>query len=360
VKTWHLTLGRLTRLSACLVFAVCSSLLAACSLPGGPGGAGSVTPTVKLGLSAPFEGLYRDLGYEVLQAVRLAVRQRNAAGGLGGRYLVELVALNDFNEPQEAVRQAGEMATDPDILGVLGGWSAETARQASPEYRRLGLLFLVPAEDPARLGAEAARFAAHDLGALRAVILHGDSVSDAALASAFETGFASQGGAVVATIAPSPGARGSDWLRQSLSARPDLFFVAVDAPAAAEWIAQIREAGYAGPVVGGPGLGSPLLVKIGGEMVVGVFYVSQFPPLQRDPGFVAGYQALSGGAPPSPISAWAYAAAGRLLDALDVAASSGTDDFSPVAIQAALPGRLDGGLGAYIYVIQADNVFGQP
>ena len=342
------------------MLAVCSSLLGACSLPGGPNGVGSVTPTVKLGLSAPFEGLYRDLGYEVLNAVRLAVRQRNAAGGLGGRYLVELVALNDFNEPQEAARQAGEMAADPDILGVLGGWSAETARQASPEYRRLGLLFLVPAQDPARLGAEAARFAAQDLGALRAVILHGENAGDAALASAFETGFASQGGAVVATIAPSPGAPGSDWLTQALSGRPDLFLVAADAPAAAEWIAQIRGVGYMGPVVGGPGLGSSLLVEIGGEAVEGVFYVSQFPPLQGDPGFVAGYQALSGGAPPSPISGWAYAAAGRLLDALDAVASSGTDDLSPGVMQAALPGKLDEGLGAYIYVIQPDNVFGQP
>jgi ABC-type branched-subunit amino acid transport system substrate-binding protein len=116
-------------------------LLAACSFPG------SVKPTVKIGLSAPFEGLYRDLGYEALHAVRLAVQQRNETEGVGGRYWVELVALNDFNEPEDALVQAGKMAVDNDVLGVLGGWSEETAVAVAPEYERLGIPFLTPEMD---------------------------------------------------------------------------------------------------------------------------------------------------------------------------------------------------------------------
>jgi ABC-type branched-subunit amino acid transport system substrate-binding protein len=116
--------------------ATCSLLLAACCT-------GSLPSTVKIGLSAPFEGTDRDLGYEVLHAVRLAVRQRNEAGGVGG-YLVEMVALNDFNEGPEAVVQAHKMAVDPGVLGVVGGWSAQTAAAAGPEYGRLGVAFLAP------------------------------------------------------------------------------------------------------------------------------------------------------------------------------------------------------------------------
>jgi len=119
----------------------CVVVLSACSFPG------SVKPTVKIGLSAPFEGQYRDLGYEVLYAVRLAVRQRNELGGVGGRYLVEFVALNDFDEAGEAITQARKMAVDPGVLGVLGGWSPETAQVAAEEYGRLGLPFLAPAAD---------------------------------------------------------------------------------------------------------------------------------------------------------------------------------------------------------------------
>jgi hypothetical protein len=117
--------------------ALCLLLVTACSFPG------SVKPTVKIGLSAPFEGQYRDLGYEALYAVRLAVRERNAGGGVGQRFLVELVALNDFNEADKAVEQARKMAVDPAVLGVIGGWSPETALAAG-EYERLGLSFLTP------------------------------------------------------------------------------------------------------------------------------------------------------------------------------------------------------------------------
>lgn len=116
-------------------------LLAACSFPG------SVKPTVKVGLSAPFEGRYRDLGYEVLHAVRLAVQQRNDAGGVDGRFLVELVALNDFAEADPAVMQAQKMGVDVGVLGVLGGLVPEAAAAAAPEYERLGLAFLHPNVD---------------------------------------------------------------------------------------------------------------------------------------------------------------------------------------------------------------------
>ncbi|MBN1658047.1 MAG: amino acid ABC transporter substrate-binding protein [Anaerolineae bacterium] len=117
-----------------LLLAGCCLLLAACGM----------SRPIKLGLSAPFEGRYRDLGYEALHAVRLAVRERNETGGTAGRYPIEMVALNDFNEPGEALVQARKMAADPDVLAVLGGWSPEVAAAAGPEYERLGLAFVAP------------------------------------------------------------------------------------------------------------------------------------------------------------------------------------------------------------------------
>jgi hypothetical protein len=116
-------------------------LISACTIPG------SVKPTIKVGLSAPFEGRYRDLGYEVLHAVRLAVRQRNEAGGVGDRYLVELVALNDFAEADPAVVQARKLGVDGEVLGVLGGLTPEAAAGAAQEYELLELAFLFPTID---------------------------------------------------------------------------------------------------------------------------------------------------------------------------------------------------------------------
>jgi len=138
----RVTARRLSRAARSVAFIVVCSLflVVSCSFPG------TVKPTVKIGLSAPFEGLYRDLGYEVLYAVRLAVRERNALGGVGQRYLVELVALNDDGKAETAEEQARKMAVDPGVLAVLGGWSEETAAVAR-EYELLRLTFLAPEVD---------------------------------------------------------------------------------------------------------------------------------------------------------------------------------------------------------------------
>ena len=326
-------------------------LLSSCAFPG------SVKPAVKIGLSAPFEGLYRDLGYEVLYATRLAVREWNAAGGVAGRYLVELVALNDFNEPQEAVLQAREMAADPGVLGVLGGWSSLTARQSAPEYARLGLPFLTPDGDPAALGGELARFVVENLGLYRAAILCGGNAGDQTLAEAFAAAFAAQGGTSLAVQRHSE--RSEESVQVALAGQPDLLFIAADAPLAAEWIVQAREVGFVGPIAGGPGLGSPLLVEIGAEAVEGTFYVSPLPPLEEHAAFEEGYQALSGGAPPGPVAAWAYGAAGRLLDALDIAAR-GSGHLDRAAVEAALASMRDGEPGAYVYAVRGGKPFQRP
>lgn len=125
----------------------CAVVAGGCAFPG------SVKPTIKVGLSAPFEGRYRDLGYEVLHAVRLAVRQRNEAGGVAEQYLVELVALNDFAEADAAVTQAHKMGVDHGVLGVVGGLTPEAARAAAEVYEQLGLAFLYPDVDLTQLAS---------------------------------------------------------------------------------------------------------------------------------------------------------------------------------------------------------------
>lgn len=94
--------------------------------------------TVKLGYVGPFSGYDAETAYAGYNAVQLAISEANRAGGVGGQ-MVELVALDDENDPQQALYQAGEMAGDPTILGVVGHLGAEPASAAEPEYHRAGL-----------------------------------------------------------------------------------------------------------------------------------------------------------------------------------------------------------------------------
>jgi ABC-type branched-subunit amino acid transport system substrate-binding protein len=102
----------------------------------------STAPTVRIGLVAPFEGRGREIGYDVIYAARLAVRDRNDAGGVAG-YRVDLVALDDGGDPALAVRAAQSLAVDPLVMGAIGHWGTSTTGTAGPIYVELGLPLLV-------------------------------------------------------------------------------------------------------------------------------------------------------------------------------------------------------------------------
>jgi hypothetical protein len=121
-------------------------LLAAC-------GTGEVSPAprvVKIGLVAPFEGRYREIGSDVIPAVRTAILHYTAARGPDDP-VVELVAFDDGGEPDQAVRQAEAVMADAEVAAVIGHWRDDTTAAALPIYTRRGI--------------PAVTFSAGDLGA---------------------------------------------------------------------------------------------------------------------------------------------------------------------------------------------------
>lgn len=111
---------------------------------------------VKIGLVAPFEGRYREVGYDVIYSARLAVREANQASG-PGRVKILLVAVDDFGDPEMARESAEAMVIDPDVVAVIGHWLPETTAAAAPIYASEGLAFVSAGEgdlgptDPAQL-----------------------------------------------------------------------------------------------------------------------------------------------------------------------------------------------------------------
>ncbi len=119
----------------------------------------SVQPVVKIGLVAPFEGAQRELGYDAIYAARLAVREINEAGGIGG-YRVALVALDDRGDVALAEDTAVSLTVDPDVVAVIGHGLAETTAVAQPIYAAADLPLLplgnspFTPQDPALLPTE--------------------------------------------------------------------------------------------------------------------------------------------------------------------------------------------------------------
>ncbi len=298
-------------------------------------------PLLKIGLVAPFEGLKRPIGYQVLYAVKLAIHERNQAGGVGG-YLVELVALNDNDDPLAAIQRAQEMIVDPDVMGVIGYFSSATAGAAADEYHQAGLALISPTAsarvdyaevfrlypDNHLLGREAAYYALTALGAQRLAVLRGDDNLAAAFIAAAEEG----GGNVVLDAEAGP----EGWLTRAVEAAPDLIFFSGRALEGVEAAQRIRETGLSTVFMGGSEFSDPQFVQVGGEAVEGAYYVSAVPPWEEAQAFVDGYQALAG-RPPGPYAILAYDAANVLLEAL--ARIEGLPDRQ--AVVAALAGTKD-------------------
>ena len=110
-------------------------------------GCASVDPVVKIGLVAPFEGRHRAIGYDAIYSARMAVREINAAGGVGG-HRVALVALDDRADAELARQAAASLVVDPGMIAVVGHYVTDITEIAAPIYAEGGLPLLAMGAPP--------------------------------------------------------------------------------------------------------------------------------------------------------------------------------------------------------------------
>jgi branched-chain amino acid transport system substrate-binding protein len=260
-------------------------------------GAGDTPATIKIGLIAPFEGLHRPLGYEALFGVKLALQERNLTEGVAG-YRVELVALNDFDDPVEAERQARALMADPDVVGVVGHLSAATTQAALPVYQAAEVAVVIPWSVAG--GAEIER-----AGVVRV------AADVAATTARLETtgrdmGYSRMTGLVNSQL-------------DAIPANAEALTLSTEGVTAGEMLIALRRAGMTLPVFGQVDAGSPQLVSVAQTAANGFIFVSPGPdPAQLDEAasFVEAYQALAG-FPPGPRAVLAYDATQVLLEAIE-------------------------------------------
>jgi branched-chain amino acid transport system substrate-binding protein len=279
----------------------------------------STQPVIKVGLVAPFEGRCRTLGYEVLHAVKWALRERNDQGGVGG-VMVELVALNDDADPASSAFQARKLAVDPDVVGVVGPFTEDTLLAAAPVYGEMGLAAVTPAPCFPPIA-----------GRLDGVFCYGGGVE--ALAEAFLGRLPDGMRVTLLKSGDGPlGARLSSTVRHTvevplqeadvgeMAGQPaDLYLYDGNVLDAAEALVQMRRVGIESALWGGPSLARTQLPQIADHAVGGACYAISAPlfaDLSSASAFVAGYRELAGGTP-GPWAALAHDATRLLLGAIE-------------------------------------------
>ncbi len=105
-----------------------------------PAGAQDV---IKIAAGAPLTGPLAKQGQEVDNAVKLAVEEWNAKGGVLGKKIVVLDA-DDQGNPQVGVAAAEKVAADPAVMGAVWGITSVTCIPASEVLDRSNIVLITP------------------------------------------------------------------------------------------------------------------------------------------------------------------------------------------------------------------------
>ncbi len=224
---------------------------------------GAAAPVVKIGLIAPFEGLGRPLGYAMLPEIRSAIDVANTDGTLGA-YRVALVALNDEAYGPEAGAQARILARDPEVVAVLGPWTAATLETATPILADANIAMIGSAPIAKLDGVTNLCPATHALAEalLERAIEAGDSIIIAGPENALA--------AALSTVRP----QATRWLYGGASTgTPPPTSVVIytgEAEAAAYDLQGWRSAGWSGTLIGGPDMAQSWFGDLAGSAAEGV------------------------------------------------------------------------------------------
>ena len=103
-------------------------------------------PVVKIAIVAPFSGIYREIGYQVLNGARIAVKEHNDNNS--NLPQLELIAFDDAGDPSRAVEQAHKILADKKVIAVIGHWLDQTTAAAAPIYMNANLPLVATSASP--------------------------------------------------------------------------------------------------------------------------------------------------------------------------------------------------------------------
>ena len=98
---------------------------------------------IKIAAGAPLTGPLAKQGQEVANAVKLAVEEWNAKGGVLGKKIAVLEA-DDQGNPQVGVAAAEKVAADPAVMGSVWGITSVTCIPASEVLDRSNIVLITP------------------------------------------------------------------------------------------------------------------------------------------------------------------------------------------------------------------------
>lgn len=291
----------------------------------GGGAAGGACDTSKgtlvVGMVAPLSGPLSALGLGMQNSADLAVDQANQNCTVPG-YALRLQAEDDQSQPAIAANAATRLASDPNVVGVVGTLNSSTAQTVQPILLERGIVQISPANTnptltqgeayetaPARAFSNYFRVATTDAvqgpfgaqylvttaGKKRIAVIDDGKTYGAGLAAAFAAEATRLGAEIVFT--GKVGENDTDFsgvVTQVRAATPDAVYYGGEYPAAGPLSAQIAQGGLEIPVMGGDALINAEYVPLGGRVGdLGTSVGAPAETLDSAKQFIADYEAAN-------------------------------------------------------------------
>jgi branched-chain amino acid transport system substrate-binding protein len=343
-------------LRAALVVALAGLALGACGSKkdgGSGGGAGTGTASgtgtgaapskdaIVIGHFASMTGSEATFGTSTDNAIKIAIEERNAKGGVKGRK-IELVTIDDAGKASEAATAVTRLINDHKVVAVLGEVASGRSLAGAPIAQRSKVPMISPSSTNPDVtdvgdyifrvcflddfqGWVGAKYAHDNLKVTKAAILYDQAEPySSGLADFFEKAFKEMGGTILTKQAYTGGnLEISSQLQQIKGTSPDAVFLPGYYSDAGTIIRKAREAGITAVFMGGDGWDSEELPKIAGDAINGNYHVNHYAREEPRPevkNFVDKYKAEFG-TTPDALAALGYDAALVLFDAMNRAPS---------------------------------------
>ncbi len=241
-------------------------------------GKGKDTGPIKIGFIGSLTGDATSLGESAQAAVKVAIEEVNAQGGINGR-MVEGVYEDGKCSPQPALSAAQKLITIDKVAGIVGGLcSGETSAfvkpameakiptvtycSSAPALTGSGKYFFRTYPSDAYQGKFAAEYAFNTLKAKKVAVIYHTSDWGNGIEKVFVERFKELGGTVVAEeSAPKETRDYKTILLKVKGLTPDLIYIPTYPEGGAVLIQQVRDLAITIPLLGGETFDDPNFLK---------------------------------------------------------------------------------------------------
>lgn len=250
--------------------------------------------TVKIGFSSPLTGPQASAGKDNQGGLQLAIERLNAQGlVIGGKKIkFEMVSEDDQADPKSGVAVAQKLV-DMGVKAIVGPYNSGVTIPASRVYNEAGIVIATVASNPkvtqqgfvnlfrvaasdSQLGGKMALYAAKVLNIKTVSVIDDRTAYGQGLAEEFSKVAQANGIKVVSKDFTNDKATDFSAILTSIkSKKPDAVFIGGYAPQGAPIKRQMKQLGIDAILLGGDGICSPEMGRLGGDAIGETVYCTQ-------------------------------------------------------------------------------------